>query len=219
MLIDTANAITRTLTTHKMSESMPLTEQPHHIHRPTENDKSDADSNNDKSHDNHRDDKPTFSVTPHHQHAVTTPPRHRQNEVHNVIGDNDYDVGVDSKENDAHSDDDNDIMSPALAQPQIQATRKAAAAAIAAKPTKSKPWKIKHILIETSLTALCVFFLIIALVICTIFSWKQTTNRMSPEASSNHYCDKSNLIRSSSECEMDFNSSTSIISHTAVMHV
>lgn len=218
MLIDTANAITSTSSTHKMSESTPLTEQPHHIHRPTE------DSTKKSS---RPDDKSKSTVTPqqqqhhhHHQDETTTPSRHRQNEVHNVIDDNDYDIGVDSKENDAHSDDDNDIMSPAFAQPQIQATRKATAAATAAKPTKPKSWKIKHILIETSLTALCVFFLIIALVICTIFSWKQTANRMSTATSSNHYCDKSNLIRSSSECEMDFNSSTtSIISHTTVMHV
>lgn len=226
MLIDTANAITSTLSTHKMSETTPFTEQPHHIHRPTENDKSDADSNNDNSYENSRDDKPKFTVTlqqqqqHHHQYETTTPFRHRQNEVHNVIDDNDYGVGVDSEENDAHSDDDNDIMSPALAQPQIQATLKAGAAATVAKPTKPKHWKIKHILIETSLTALCMFFLIIALVICTIFSWKQTANRMSTATSSNHYCDKSNLIRSTSECEMDFNSSTtSIISHTTVMHV
>lgn len=238
MLIDTANAITNTLSTHKTSESTPLTEQSHHLHRPTESDKSDANSenntNNNNNHENRRDDKPEFNVTQQPssqqqqqqqpQYQTTIPFRHRPNEVHNggnVIDDNDYGVDVVPYENDANSVDDNFRMSPALAQPQIQATRKSVAgAATAAKPTKTKPWKIKHILIETSLTALFVFFLIIALVTCTIFSWKQTTHRMSTATSSNHYCDKSNLISSSSECEMDFNSSTtSIISQSTVMHV
>lgn len=241
MLIDTANAITNTLSTHEMSETTPLTEQSHRLHRPTESDKSDVDNandnnSNDNNHENRQDDKPEFGVTLHEQHQqhqqqqqyeTTTPFRHRTNEVDNddnVIDVNDYGDGVVPNDIDAHGDDDIDSMSPALAQPQIQATRKAATdVATAAKPTKTKPWKIKHILIETSLTALCVFFLIIALVICTIFSWKQTTHRMSTAvsaASSNHYCDKSNLISSSSECEMDFNSSTtSIISQSTVMHV
>lgn len=233
LLIDTANAITHTSSTHKMSESTPFTETPHLLHRPTGTDSSDVATNNGNNHENRRNEKPEFTVSQQHQtqhqrqqqYQTTTPFRHEQNEVHNsdnVIDDNDFDVGVTSNERDAHNDDDNDVMSPALAQPQIQAaTRKVAAAvATAAKPTKTKPWKIKHILIETSLTALCVFFLIIALVICTVFSWKQTTNRTSTATSSNHYCDKSNLISRSSECEMDFNSSTtSIVSQSTVMHV
>lgn len=238
MLIDTANAITSTLSTHKMSESTTFTEQPHHLHRPTEigNTGDNGNKNNENYHEIHRHDKPEFTVTQQHQqkpYQTATPFRHGPNVVHNdgnAIDDNVYDV-VDANENDAHRDSDNDIndiISPALAQPQIQATRKTigattsatANAAAAAKPTKTKPWKIRHILIETSLTALCVFFLIIALVICTIFSWKPTTHRMSTATSSNHYCDKSNLINSTSECEMDFNSSTtSIISQTTVMHV
>lgn len=199
-----------------MSESTPHTEQPHHLHRPSEAVKSDAD-------ENHRDDKPAITVTREQQDQTTTPSRHGHQDVHNdgnaIDDDIDSIADVDSHGNGAHSDGDNEIMSPALAQPQIQATRKSAAAASAAKPTKTKPWKIKHILIESSLTALCAFFLIIALVICTIFSWKQTTSRTST-TSSNHYCDKSNLISSSSECEMDFNSSTtSIISQSTIMHV
>lgn len=217
MLIDTANAITNTLSTHTTTESMPFTEQSHRLHSP-----SGTDANGLKR----RDDNPALGEQ--QQYQTTTPFRHRPNEVDN--DGNGIDVAPNGND-DAHIDDDNDSMLPALAQPQIQATRKAttgggagaAVAAMAAKPTKTKPWKIKHILIETSLTALCVFFLLIALVICTIFSWKQTTHRMSTAlatTSSNHYCDKSNLISSSSECEMDFSSSTtSIISQSTVMHV
>lgn len=233
ILIDTANAITtNTLPIHESSASTSTTEPSHQLHHSTESTGNAIDtSTNSNHHEKEQNDKLAFTFTHRHQ---TTPPsiHHRQNEIHN-----DDDANV----IDAHGDDDdgNDIISPALAQPQIQATRHAsggnavtaAAAAVEAatlaKSTKTQSWKIKHILIETSLTALGVFFLLIALVICTIFSLKQTTQRMSTTmtttrmTASNHYCDKSNLIsNTSSECEMDFNSSTtSILSQSTVMHV
>lgn len=256
ILIDTTNAITKTIPLTKSSNrpmvTMPSTKplSSHQQYSPSQ-----SKTNNNNVHYSRQHDKTEVTTITQHQ---TTKPFHTEQEesvVHNNINNNnndnvigykdaidsntvgvlpspdnneDNDVGV--RKNVVQSDlsllsETRKMVMPPLAQPHIQLTKVTSSAikvkqlgdatvtaAMAAKPSKSKSWKIKHIQIETTLTVFCLFILITALVICTIFSLKY--NRKLTKQ-----CDKANLI-SNSECEMDFNSSTtSIISQTTAMHV
>ncbi|XP_055297537.1 uncharacterized protein LOC129566045 isoform X2 [Sitodiplosis mosellana] len=88
----------------------------------------------------------------------------------------------------------------------------------AAKLSKTSPStaKITHNDIETVLSLVCVFVLVVTLVICTIVSVRQRIK------SNKKHCDKTNLISSSAssssttsinDCEMDFNGSTTSIAY------
>lgn len=87
--------------------------------------------------------------------------------------------------------------------------------------SSSKIWRIKHIQIETTLTIVCVFLLILVAFLVTFMIISSMKRRKF-----NKNCDKRKLI--DSECDVDFSSSsstTSILSHlttpssTTTMHV